>query len=73
MTNEQFNALATLLRMGVRGASAQAARLVLVDGLDKRSAAAQCGITLDAIRKCLSRCENGRKLAQVVASREKSY
>jgi len=67
MTNEQFDALATLLRMGARGASAQAARLVLVDGLDKRSAATQCDITLDALYKCLARCEHGRILARIAA------
>jgi len=71
MTNEQFDALATLLRMGARGTSAQAAKLVLVDGVDKRSAATQCGITLDALYKCLARCEHGRILACIVAGSSK--
>jgi len=72
MTAEQFDALAALLRMRVRGDSAQAARLVLVDGLDKEAAARRCGITQNALRMCLVRCEQGRELAKIVTEIAKS-
>jgi len=66
MTAAQFDALTTLLRMGTRGDSARAARLVLVDGMDKRTAAEHCGITRKALNKCLDRCQKGIALTCIV-------
>lgn len=64
MTNEQFDALAELLRLR-GGASQEAARLVLVNGLDRATAAQRAGVTADALRKCLKRCEEGLALARI--------
>jgi len=66
MTPAQFAALATLLRLR-NSSSAKAARLVLVEGLDKPTAAARYGITTHSLYQCLANCGRGRLLAQIVA------
>jgi len=65
MTSAQFAALAALLRLR-SSSSAEAARLVLVEELDKPTAAARCGITTHSLYQCLASCERGRALARIV-------
>ena len=52
MTNEQFNALAKLMRS--RGASKEAVRLVLVDSLKITEAARICMIAVPTVSKAVS-------------------
>lgn len=65
MTTEQFAALAELLRLR-GGASQEAARLVLVDGLAPTEAARQAGTTPQAVSNALASCRRGIELARVV-------
>lgn len=63
MTNEQFSALAELLRL--RGSPSQeAARLVLVEGLAPAEAARQAGTTPQSTSNTLAACRKGLALAQ---------
>ena len=63
MTNDQFAALAQLLRL--RGGAAQeVARLVLVDGLSVPDAAARTGLELRAAYYAAERAQQGMDLAR---------
>ena len=63
MTNDQFNALAQLLRL--RGGTAQeVARLVLVDGLSVSDASARTGLELRAAYYAVERAKHGLELAR---------
>lgn len=64
MTAEQFEALATLLRM--RGASREGARLVLVVGMRQADAAREVGILASALGNSLRACRRGLELAKIV-------
>lgn len=66
MAPDQFTALATLLRLR-DGASAEAARLVLVDGLTITAAAARLGMTYRAAHMAVSRARSGLELARLAA------
>ena len=66
MTDQQFSALAELLRMR-DGASRSAARLVLVDGIAPAEAARQVGTTPQAVNSALRSCERGMALARIAA------
>lgn len=66
MTQSQFDALATLLRLRP-GASKDAAAQVLVHGQRVGAAAAQAGITSNAVTNAVARCRAGLALAQVAA------
>lgn len=65
MTDLQFQALAELLRLR-SGPAREAARLVLVDGLPSRSAAAQTGVSEASVSNALARCRRGMELARRV-------
>lgn len=66
MTPEQFEALAELLRMR-GGASQEAARLVLVDGVAPAEAARRVGIQPQAVNNVLNSCQRGIALARIAA------
>lgn len=67
MTPDQFAALAELLRLR-GGASEDAARLVLVEGLTPAEAARQAGASPQAVSNALARCRRGMELAKRAAS-----
>ena len=63
MTNDQFDALAQLMRL--RGGAAQeVARLVLVDGLSVSDASARTGLELRAAYYAVERAKQGLELAR---------
>lgn len=62
MTPDQFDALAELLRLR-GGASQEAARLVLVDGLSPADAARQVEASPQAVSNVLASCRRGLALA----------
>jgi len=66
MTAEQFEALAELLRMR-GGASQEAARLVLVDGVAPAEAARRVRIQPQAVNNALNSCQRGIALARTAA------
>jgi len=66
LTDDQFDALAELLRLR-GGASQEAARLALVDGLSTTEAARQVGLSSQAVSKVLASCRRGLELAQRIA------
>ena len=66
MTPEQFAALAALLRLR-GGASQEAARLVLVEGMPPSKAARQAGTTPQAVSNALASCRRGMALAAQVS------
>ncbi|MFD2404946.1 TrfB-related DNA-binding protein [Azorhizophilus paspali] len=66
MSDEQFEALAELLRM--RGsASQEAARLVLVEALSAADAARATGVSPQAVSNAVTTCRRGLSLAQRAA------
>lgn len=65
MTDAQFTALAALMHMH-GGASREAARLVMVDGLIPAEAARQAGTTQQATSNALAKCRRGVELARQV-------
>jgi transposase len=67
MTNEQFNALAQLLRIR-QGLSRTAANLVLVDGMTQAAAARQTGLGPAGVGNVVSRMRKGLELAKTAAS-----
>ena len=68
MTPAQFEALAKLL--GLRGGpSAEAARLVLVDGVSVTEAAARTGVSQPGVSNAVARCRKGLELARAVVDR----
>ena len=66
ITDEQFDALAELLRLQ-NGVRREAARLVLVEGLRPADAARQAGTTPQTVNSALISCRRGISLAQIVA------
>lgn len=66
MTDVQFDALATLLRMSSEGAR-RAAEMVLVDGLSPSAAASATGLSPQAVSNALTRCRKGLALAKIAA------
>lgn len=67
MTDEQFKALAELLRLRA-GPAQTAARLVLVGGLSVPDAARSAGIEYIAAHKAVKRAERGLTLVNQVLS-----
>lgn len=65
MTENQFTALAELLRMR-GGASQEAARLVLVEGLSTTEAARRVGTSPQGVSNVLASCRRGLELARRV-------
>lgn len=65
MTRQQFEALAQLIRM--RGASRDAARLVLVDGAGLQAAATATGITAGGASNAVQRVRRAIELAAIAA------
>ena len=63
MTNDQFNALAQMLRLR-GGAAKEVARLVLVDGLSVSDASARTGLELCAAYYAVERAKQGLELAR---------
>lgn len=63
MTDAQFAALAELLRLR-GGASQEAARLVLVEGLAPAEAARRVETSPQAVSNVLASCRRGLELAQ---------
>ncbi|MDH1341528.1 hypothetical protein [Ectopseudomonas oleovorans] len=71
MNAAQFEALAELLRMR-GGASQEAARLVLVEGIAPAEAARRTGIKPQAVNNVLNSCQRGIELAGKVANNQKA-
>ena len=69
MTEEQFMALAELLRMR-GGASQEAARLVLVEGLCTTEAARKVGTSPQGVSNVLASCRRGLELARRATQEE---
>lgn len=65
MNAEQFEALAELIKMR-GGASQEAARLVLIDGIAPAEAARRTGIKPQAVNNVLNSCKRGIELARKV-------
>ena len=68
MTNDQFDALAQLVRLRT-GAQQDAARLVLVGGMRQVDAARQLGISTAALGATMRACRRGVALAGVIHGR----
>jgi DNA-directed RNA polymerase specialized sigma24 family protein len=66
MKSEQYDAIAALIRMGA-SASSQAARLVLVDGVSRETAASTFGVTLQAVSNAIGRIRRALDLARIAA------
>lgn len=66
ITDEQFAALAVLLRLR-SGPAEQAAFLVLVDGRSVGDAARECGLTYKAAHQAVKRAREGLALARTAA------
>lgn len=66
MTDQQFNALAQLMRLRV-SASSYALNLVLVDGLSVPAAAQQAGVPHQAVYKLQASAQRAIEAARVVA------
>jgi len=69
LTPAQFDALAKLMRLQMDKPSAQAVRMILVDGMDRKTAAKISGATPHAITICLGRCISGMEKALVVTGK----
>lgn len=67
LTGQQLDALAKLIRMQPDGASARAARLVLVDGRSGNEAAAETGLAASSVSGAVGRIERALALARVAA------
>lgn len=68
MTLQQFDAIASLIRM--RGASREAARMVLVEGASLLSAATATGITVAGASNAVQRARRARDLAVIAAAQD---
>lgn len=69
MTQDQFDALAELLRLR-GGAAKEAARMVLIDGLSPADAARATGISPQSVTNAVTRCRKGLALSKIVAGVE---
>ncbi len=65
MTNEQFNAIAELIKSG-GGVSEQGARIALVEGESVIKIADELGCTPQAIHKCMRRFKRAFELSKSV-------
>lgn len=65
MTNDQFDALAQLMRLRT-GTQQDAARLVLVGGMRQVDAARQLGISTAALGATMRACRRGVALAEII-------
>lgn len=65
MTNDQFDALAQLMRLRT-GTQQDAARLVLVGGMRQVDAARQLGISTAALGATMRSCRRGVALAGII-------
>lgn len=71
ITDEQFGALAELLRLRA-GPAEQAAFLVLVDGRTVGDAARECALSYRAAYQAVKRCREGLELARRATGTEVS-
>lgn len=71
MTDDQFNALARLLRLR-QGPAREAARLVLVEGLRTADAAQRAGCSRTAAANAVRRCRVGLELARQATAAQQS-
>lgn len=71
ITEEQFGALAELLRLRA-GPAEQASFLVLVDGRSVGDAARECGLSYRAAFQAVKRCREGLDLARRASGTEVS-
>lgn len=69
MTNDQFSALASLLRLRT-GPARAAARCVLVDGERQIDVAKAMGMSTGAVNNVVGRCTRGLGLARLAAGYE---
>ena len=67
MTPAQFDALAQLLRLHSGSATADALRLVLVEGLTHDAAAAQAGAQRQSVTRAVGQARKAIAAAQVLA------
>lgn len=67
LTDQQFDALARLIRMQRDQPSAQAARLVLVEGMTGAEAARRLGVTPQTVSGAVVRVQRALALARVAA------
>jgi len=67
MSAEAFDALAKLSGLHQNGAGYRAARLVLVDGIERAEAARAVGVTRDTLKATLWRYAKRRELARQAA------
>lgn len=67
ISEAQFKALATLLRMQEASATRETARLVLVEGLPPALARRQTGVTRQSASQALESCKKGMALAQIAS------
>ena len=67
LTTTQFEALAELLQIR-KGASGDAAHLVLVDGLSQAEAGRQTGLSTSGVGKVVQRMRRGLELAKTAAA-----
>ncbi len=71
MTDEQFEALAALTRLHARSAAPrEGARLVLVEGVTLKEAAARVGVPPQAVSNVLSRCRRTLALVEKITQKE---
>jgi hypothetical protein len=70
LSAEQFSALSEILRLR-ESKAAQAARLVLVDGLPRPEAAAQADASPQIVFDALARCARGIELAEKICKKSK--
>lgn len=68
MTEKQFEALAKLIRLR-GGVSQEAARLVLVDGIQQAEAARVLNATPQSVANVIRRCRAAIELAKIVSSK----
>lgn len=66
MTNDQFDALATLLRMK-EGRRKEGARLVMVEGCRPADAARAVDVTPQTVSNALASCRAGMELVRIAA------
>lgn len=70
ITDEQFDAIAQLIRMQRDQPSAQAARLVLVEGMTGAEAARRLGVTPQTVSGAVVRVQRAMALARIAAGSE---
>ncbi len=65
MTTEQFNALATLIKLRENSSAREAAKLFFVDRMSKPEIVRKLDMTTPKVFDSIKRCENGLALAKI--------